>query len=367
MQQNFDLEQYLTAGVQDLLADAARAALGNPRETAFLARYALSARRAAARRARAAKSGDHVPSFLIASITERCNLACAGCYARANGACHSQPASEGMTAGQWGRIFREAQDLGVSLVLLAGGEPLLRADVLAEAAKRPGLLFPVFTNGTLLTPQAVALFDRHRNLVPILSVEGSQARTDARRGEGVHERLQSAMAALSQHRVLFGASVTVTRDNLQEITSADFLDAMETQGCKVILYVEYVPADGQSQALAPNEEDRALLDERLLALRQARPGVVFVSFPGDERQTSGCLAAGRGFFHINAHGGAEPCPFSPFSDTNLKDKPLREALRSPLFRRLREADLLQMGHDGGCALFSHEQAVRTLIDEPPAG
>ena len=365
--ESFDLEQYLTAGVQTLLSDAARAALGNPRETAFLARYALSARRAATRRAKAAKAGEHVPSFLIASITERCNLACAGCYARANNTCHSGESAEGMTGEQWGRIFQEAQELGISIVLLAGGEPLLRGDVLAQAARRPALLFPVFTNGTLLSAETVALFDRHRNLVPILSVEGDRVRTDSRRGVGVHERLQSAMAALSQHQVLFGASVTVTRDNLQEVTSAAFVDALEARGCKVMLYVEYVPADGQSQALAPGEEDRALLDERLLALRQSKPGVVFVSFPGDERQTSGCLAAGRGFFHINAHGGAEPCPFSPFSDTSLKDRPLRDALRSPLFRRLQDADLLQMGHDGGCALFSHEEAVRALAGEQSAG
>ena len=46
------------------------------------------------------------------------------------------------------------------------------------------------------------------------------------------------------------------------------------------------------------------------------------------------MAAGRGFFHINSHGSAEPCPFSPYSDTNVRDTSLRQALQSPLFTAL---------------------------------
>lgn len=47
--------------------------------------------------------------------------------------------------------------------------------------------------------------------------------------------------------------------------------------------------------------------------------MVFLSFSGDEKYVGGCLAAGRGFFHINANGEVEPCPFSPYSDVNSKE------------------------------------------------
>ena len=75
-------------------------------------------------------------------------------------------------------------------------------------------------------------------------------------------------------------------------------------------------------------------------------GVCFIllSFPGDERADGGCMAAGRGFFHINSHGGAEPCPFSPYSDVNVRDLGVREAMRSPLFSALREGNLLDDDH-----------------------
>ena len=89
--------------------------------------------------------------------------------------------------------------------------------------------------------------------------------------------------------------------------------------------------------------------------------MVFISFPGDEKSSGGCLAAGRGFFHINSHGGAEPCPFSPYSDVNIRDRSLRDAMNSPLFTALRSGDLLADDHKGGCVLFDKREQVQALL------
>ena len=91
--------------------------------------------------------------------------------------------------------------------------------------------------------------------------------------------------------------------------------------------------------------------------------MVFVSFPGGEKSSGGCIAAGRGFFHINSHGGAEPCPFSPYSDTNVKNTSLRKALESPLFTALREQNVLMEEHSGGCVLFERRETVEALLAE----
>ena len=93
------------------------------------------------------------------------------------------------------------------------------------------------------------------------------------------------------------------------------------------------------------------------------PNMVFVSFPGDEKTSGGCLAAGRGFFHINSHGGAEPCPFSPYSDVNVKNTSLRQALRSPLFTAWREQGVLMEEHSGGCVLFERKESVEAILAE----
>ena len=89
--------------------------------------------------------------------------------------------------------------------------------------------------------------------------------------------------------------------------------------------------------------------------------MVFISFPGDEKTSGGCLAAGRGFFHINSHGGAEPCPFSPYSDMNVRDTSVREALNSKLFQKLLRENVLMEEHEGGCVLFERREQVEALL------
>ena len=96
-------------------------------------------------------------------------------------------------------------------------------------------------------------------------------------------------------------------------------------------------------------------------LREQYPEIVFISFPGDEKSSGGCVAAGRGFFHINSHGGAEPCPFSPYSDVNVRDTSLKEAMNSPLFNALRSGDILSDDHKGGCVLYEKRDQVQALL------
>ena len=359
------LETYLEHGVERVLKGIWRASAPNPKSRSYLLRYAGASRRAAARRARAERRGEHVPPFLIASITDRCNLCCMGCYARANHTCGDlDGVGEGLLTGeQWGDIFRQAAELGVGFILLAGGEPFLREDVLRAAAERPDILFPVFTNGTMLNGERLALLAAAPNLIPILSLEGDKAATDARRGAGVYDALETSMAALKAGAVLFGASVTVTRENAEEVLSDAFVDGLWASGGRAVVYVEYVPVDGTSQSLAPDDGTRAYLQARLDELRSRAEGPLLVAFPGDELHSGGCLAAGRGFFHINARGGAEPCPFSPYSDTSVIHTSLGEALRSPLFQKLRAEGHLEKGHAGGCVLFAQADRVRELAEE----
>ncbi len=82
------------------------------------------------------------------------------------------------------------------------------------------------------------------------------------------------------------------------------------------------------------------MGQRLAVLREQYGELILNSFPGDEKESGGCLAAARGFFHINPYGGVEPCPFSPYSDTNIREMPLRRALESPLFQKLGELGML---------------------------
>lgn len=362
MEQGFNLQTYLTGGVENIVQGALNAAASNPQESLFLAEYALASKEASRKRKEKELNGEHIPPFLIASITSKCNLHCAGCYARFNKTCvDAEPVSQ-LTADEWKRIFDEAKELGIGFILLAGGEPMLRKDVLAAAGEIPEVLFPIFTNGTMFDDDYIELFKKHRNLVPVLSIEGQEEKTDERRGKGIYHKLAAAMEQMETNKILFGASVTVTTDNIKEVTSEAFLQSLERSGCKVVFFVEYVPVSQNQSELAPGDGEREYLKERLVQIRQEHEKMVFVSFPGDEKTSGGCLAAGRGFFHINSHGGAEPCPFSPYSDINVRDTSLKEALRSKLFESLQAEGLLEETHEGGCVLFEKRRQVEALLE-----
>ena len=360
-QTNFDIQDYMTKGVERVVSDAVKATLKNPKESAFMLKFAAASKRASKKRRKAEDAGEHIPPFLIASITSQCNLHCAGCYSRCNHATVDAAPVAQLTSEEWLRIFDEADELGISFILLAGGEPMLRRDIIEAAGKKPNILFPIFTNGTFMDECYFELFDQRRNLIPIMSIEGEKEITDARRGSGIYDRLIANMDELHRRGLIFGASVTVTTENIREVSSPEFLKNLSDRGCKVVIFVEFVPVTDDSKELAPGDGEREYLHGEILRLRKEHPEMVYISFPGDEKSSGGCVAAGRGFFHINSHGGAEPCPFSPYSDINVHDSSLREAMNSRLFRTLRENGHLLEDHAGGCVLYEKRDLVEKIM------
>ena len=148
---------------------------------------------------------------------------------------------------------------------------------------------------------------------------------------------------------------------LIKVSSESFINMLSEKGCKAVIFVEFVPVSENSEHLAPGDKDREYLKEEIMRLRREHEEMVFVSFPGDEKSSGGCIAAGRGFFHINSHGGAEPCPFSPYSDINVKDTSLKEAIKSRLFKELQNGGVLNDDHKGGCVLYEKRSQVEALL------
>lgn len=360
MSEMHELAGFMDHAIGEIIDDAWKASY-SCRERIFLLRCLLDQRRLSGKRKKNKRRGISVPPFLIASIASDCNLFCTGCYARANGSCGESQEEQQLSADRWGELFSEADELGVGFVLLAGGEPFMRREVIEKAGQHKRILFPLFTNGTMFGDGDAEFFARHRNLIPLFSMEGLKRKTDDRRGEGIFQVVTAGMNALKGKKVLFGASITVKNDNIDEVTSEDFLTELHRLGCRIVLYVEYVPALQEKADLTLNEQDRAVLEQRIKDHKRSRNSMVFLSFPGDEKKVGGCLAAGRGFFHISPDGNAEPCPFSPFSDRNVRDHSLEDVLSSPFFQKLRESGLMQQDHGGGCALFGSEDRISKLL------
>lgn len=202
------------------------------------------------------------------------------------------------------------------------------------------------------------LFNDNRNLVPMLSIEGDKEETDQRRGEGTYNNLLNVMRKFKEKGILFGASITITTKNIDKVTSLEFVTNLYEKGCKAIIFAEYVPVTEESKNLAPTDKERIILEKRQIGLRERFSDIIILSFPGDEKYSGGCIAGGRGFFHINIDGAADPCPFAPFSDITLETSTLREALKSKLFKDLDATGMLEGEHDGGLGVYCFIKRLR---------
>ena len=359
-----DLGAYMSESIRDIMAKAYRNVLTNPREAKFTYRMQRLFQQSEKRRKKVLETeGLDVPPFLISSISTTCNLHCKGCYARSNGIAEDKEAEHRatLTGEQWRTIFAEAADIGINFSLLAGGEPLMRKDILECIAEVEDMIFPVFTNGTLIGPSYMEFFRQHLHMVPIISIEGTGMNTDERRGKGVFKRAIQSMAMLKEEDLFFGTSITVTTENYRYVTSPEFINTLRSYGCKIVFFVEYVPTEAGTEHLAFGDEHVAEMEALMATRRSEYADIIFLSFPGDEKALGGCLASGRGFFHIGPDGSAEPCPFSPFSDSNVTEMGLRRALQSPLFRKIRAAKALGWEHTGGCTLFEHREEIEKMV------
>lgn len=361
MEKEFDLAEYMKDSVEQIIKDALKASLKNPLESAFLIKFMSECKKADHIRTQYEKHGRHIPPFLIAGITSSCNLFCKGCYARENHSCNENSNQNQLPLDDWEDIFVQAENLGIVFILLAGGEPLMRKEIIIQAAEHEKILFPVFTNGTMIDDAYIQLFHKNRNLMPILSIEGDEEQTDTRRGSGTYTLLINAMHKMRKKGIFYGVSITVTTENLSTVTNEKYIRQLYENGCKVVFYVEYVPAASGSEHLAPSGTEREMLETAQNTLRGIFEDMLFMSFPGDEKYSGGCLAAGRGFFYIDPNGDAQPCPFSAYSDTNLKKHTLLQALDSPLFKQLEEKGFLSGEHIGGCALFDKDEQIKNIL------
>lgn len=336
--------------------DALRVTFTNPLQAYSFVRTVKWQRKAARLRTDWEQRGIHVPPIMIFSITNRCNLRCKGCY---NQALRQLSPAE-MSEDKLRSIIAEGKELGISFMVLAGGEPFIRKEILDITKDFPEIIFLVFTNGLLIDDDLLTKLKRQRNLVPAISIEGYVEETDERRGEGVFKRLQIIMKKIKSYGIFWSVSITVTRSNFDTVTDYQFIRDLANLGCKLFFFVEYTPINEETENWLITDEQRA----NLLTLRdsfRSEFSALFVAVPGDEEEIGGCLAAGRGFVHINAEGNVEPCPFVPYSDTNLRDLSLKEALQSEFLKTIRQNRERLSETEGGCALWAEREWLSSLL------
>jgi MoaA/NifB/PqqE/SkfB family radical SAM enzyme len=166
---------------------------------------------------------------------------------------------------------------------------------------------------------------------------------------------------LERADVPFGVSITVDTNNIGTICDDALIADLYGRGARIFYFIEYVAMDESTAHQELSLEGRRRLLAFIGRAKKAHTGI-YIAFPGNEEAYGGCLSSGRGFVHINPSGGLEPCPAAPFTDINVTNTSLREALASPMLAAIREHHELLDESQGGCALWRNRHKVRALLD-----
>jgi hypothetical protein len=141
------------------------------------------------------------------------------------------------------------------------------------------------------------------------------------------------------------------------------------KGARFGFYFHYMPIGNNAvPELLPTVEQRQYMIERIRYIRSDKSDIDFfpMDFQNDGESVGGCIAGGRNYFHINAHGDAEPCVFIHFSNTNLHENSILEMLQSPLFMEYHKGQPFNRNHLRPCPMLENPQMLRKIIAETGA-
>ncbi len=306
----------------------------------------------------------NIPFLILMDPTSACNCRCKGCWAAEYG--HNVSLSYDEMAS----VVRQGKALGTHLYMFTGGEPLIKKkEILRLCEENPDCAFLAYTNATLIDDDFCQEVLRVGNLAFAISVEGTEESTDARRGTGSYRKAISAMKLLKKYGCLFGMSVCYTSENVDFVTSDEFLNEMISLGVKFGLYFNFMPVGHDAPVeLIPTPEQREHMYKWLRKTRNGESGkpLFVMDFQDDGEYVGGCIAGGRNYFHINSAGDMEPCVFIHFSDSNIREKTILEGLRSPLFMAFRRNQPFNDNHLRPCPMLENPQCLRSIIKETGA-
>ena len=302
------------------------------------------------------KYGCNIPWAILLDPTSACNLHCTGCWAAEYGN------KLNLTIEDIDSVIMQGKELGIYMYIYTGGEPLVRKkDLITLCRKHHDCQFLSFTNATLIDEEFANEMLRVKNFIPALSVEGFESATDGRRGNGTYRKVVKAMELLKEKRLPFGISCCYTSQNLDSISSFEFVDQMIKWGAKFVWYFHYMPVGNDAvPELLPNPEQREFMYHRIREIRRIKP-IFAMDFQNDGEYVGGCIAGGRRYLHINANGDVDPCVFVHYSDSNIREKSLLECLQSPVFMAYHDGQPFNENHLRPCPMLENPEKLREMI------
>ena len=306
----------------------------------------------------------NIPWIILMDPTSACNLHCTGCWAAEYGN------KLNLSLDEMDSVVSQGKELGVYFYMLTGGEPLVRKkDIITLCKKHNDCVFFAYTNGTLVDEDLCRQMQEAGNLFLALSLEGKPEVNDLRRGEGVYGKVMHAMDLLKDYGLVFGTSICYTSQNIESVTSDEFIQMLVEKGCRYSLYFHYMPVGNDaSLELLPTTEQRVYMHDRVREIRNMEhgPGIFTMDFQNDGEYVGGCIAGGRNYFHINANGDAEPCVFIHYSNGNIRENTILEILKQPLFMAYHDNQPFNENMLRPCPMLENPEILQKLVKETGA-
>ena len=307
------------------------------------------------------KEGCNVPWAILLDPTSACNLHCTGCWAAEYGS------RLNLSLETIDSIIRQGKQLGIYMYIYTGGEPLVRKkDLIKICEMHSDCEFLSFTNGTLIDEEFCQEMLRVRNFIPAISLEGFEDANDGRRGQGIYQKVKNAMSLLKQHKLPFGISTCYTSKNVDDVSSEEYFDLMVDSGALFVWFFHYMPVGNDAALeLLPSPEQREKMYRRIREYRGTKP-IFSIDFQNDAEYVGGCVAGGRNYLHINAKGDVEPCVFIHYSNANIYETSLLNALKSPLFMAYHDGQPFNDNMLRPCPMLENPELLRKMVKDTGA-
>jgi len=305
----------------------------------------------------ASKQEKFVPLILSWNITRKCNLKCPHCYINAT---TQEPINE-LTTEEAKNLIDQICEVSKPLLVLSGGEPLLRQDVyeLVRYGAAKGLKMGLGSNGSLIDDAAAKrLKEAGIETVSISLDSHIPEQHDEFRGvKGSWEKAVNAIKALRKNGVLVQVNTTVTQQNYDQID--DIMSLAEKLGVENFHLFFLVPT-GRGVKIAdisPAKYESMIRTTFAKATRHklnVRPSCApqFMRIAKDmrlnmSRWIRGCIA-GLYYCRVYPNGDITPCPYLPIKLGNIREKTFKEIwFNSEMFKTLRDFNALK-GKCGEC-------------------
>ena len=297
----------------------------------------------------------YVPHVVAWNLTRRCNLECAHCYIAAG---PRESATGELGTAECLRIVDELLAVNPApMLILSGGEPLLRQDLveIAAYASRRGATVVVGTNGTLLTDERIASLKAAGVRGIAVSIDSLRPtyHDNFRHGRGSLDDTITALGRLRAQQLDFIIQTTATKGNRTELERIAQWSA--EQGA-VAFNCYFLVATGRGASLsdlAPTDYEAVLSDlakwqreyrGRMLVRAKCAPH--FMRHVHSADSSSPILnygtrcPCGTQYCRITPDGKLTPCPYLPEVAGDLRSQTFGEVWNSaPLFQSLREGRL----------------------------